>query len=297
MEIIETKNRIKSMLPRISAVARRYGHPYKRGLMVAKNWIALSIKQLFGIKSDEKLSDFLWETEIAQLMGYKKRPNPSLFSKARKYAKEGALTVTYNELVREKCRGRLLKLIGEDATEMPAFYTKKDTEAKLGHRTPKRREQQMRDRTGEKAGQEEYVFGYKLHIIEDLETGLPLVAVVKAADTHDSQPFYELYPQVMDYFAVQYGAKFAADSAFDGAATRQRIRDHHMKDVIAVNGRGHYLSETPEDKDYGKRWLIEQTNSVLEMSYNLTFNRMKGLAKNTVHAFSCLIANFIEHFM
>ena len=91
MEIMETKNRIRNLLPRIAAVARRFGHPYKKGLMVAKNWIALSVKQLFGIKSDEKLSDFLLETGIARESGYKRKPNPSLFAKARKYAMGGAL--------------------------------------------------------------------------------------------------------------------------------------------------------------------------------------------------------------
>ena len=67
--------------------------------------------------------------------------------------------------------------------------------------------------------------------------------------------------------------------------------------VIAVNGRGHYCSETPKDDDYGSRWLVEQTNSVLEMSYNLTSHRMRDILRITVHAFACLVANFIGHFM
>ena len=70
-----------------------------------------------------------------------------------------------------------------------------------------------------------------------------------------------------------------------------------MKDLIATNGRGYFPSETPKDPDYGKRWLLEQSNSVLEGVYGLTMNRMKGLKRNIVHAFSCLIANFMEHFM
>ena len=141
MNISETKDRIRCVLPRVAWMARKYGHPYKEGLMVAKNWIALSVKQLFGIKSDEKLSDLMWETRMAQEMGYKQKPDSSLFSKARKYAKGGALTLVYNELVREfyRSRGRVLRLIGEDSTDMPAFFTKKDAEARLGHRTQKRR--------------------------------------------------------------------------------------------------------------------------------------------------------------
>ncbi len=69
-----------------------------------------------------------------------------------------------------------------------------------------------------------------------------------------------------------------------------------MRDVIAVNGRGYYNSETPKDEDYGSRWFVEQTNSVFEMSYNLTSHRMRGILRISAHAFTCLIANLIEHF-
>ena len=107
----------------------------------------------------------------------------------------------------------------------------------------------------------------------------------------------QLFPHVTENFAVQHEAKFLADSAYDAATIRQRVHDAGMRDVIAVNGRGHYCSETPKDDDYGSRWLVEQTNSVLEMSYNLTSHRMRGILRITVHAFAGLIANFIEHFM
>ncbi|MCL4365119.1 transposase, partial [Candidatus Marsarchaeota archaeon] len=298
MEIIETKNRIRRLLPRISAIARRYGHSYRKGLMVAKNWVVLSVKQLFGIKSDEKLSDFVWETGIAQESGYRRKPNPSLFAKARKYAKDGALVLIYDELVREFYRGRQLRLIGEDSTDMSAFFTKKDMEARLGHRTQKRREQQLNEMTGKDRKEKAFVLGYKLHLIEDCEIGLPLTGVVKTAEVHDSRPFYELFPYVVDNFNVQYGAKFLGDSAYDSADIRKKVREvNSMTDVIAVNGRGHYPSETPKDNEYGKRWFLEQTNSVLETTYNLASNRMKGIKKMTVHAFACLIANFMEHFM
>lgn len=228
------------MLPRVAWMARRYGHPYKEGLMVAKNWIALSVKQLFGIKSDEKLSDFMWETGMAQGMGYKRKSNPSLFSKARDYAKFGVLALVYNELVREFYRNgsRTLRLIGEDGTDMPAFFTKKDTEARLGHRTQKRREQQLNKMTGKDDKEKAWVLGYKLHLINDCEIGLPLMGVVETANVHDSRPFYVLFPYVVENFNVQYGAKFLGDCAYDSADIRKRIREvNEMKDVIAVNGR------------------------------------------------------------
>ncbi len=96
---------------------------------------------------------------------------------------------------------------------------------------------------------------------------------------------------------MQHEAKFLADSAYEAATIRQMVRDAGMRGVIAVNGRSHYDSETPKDDDYGSRWLVEQTNSVLEMSYNIANHRMRGILRITVHAFACLITNFIEHFM
>jgi len=298
MEISETKNKIPTLMPRAAWIARSYGHPYKEGAMVGKNFLALAIRQLYGYKNDEKFADFLWESGIAQVLGYKRKPDFSLFSKTRKYAQDGAIETLYHELAKEKCKGRLLRLVGEDSTDMPAFYTKKDTEAKLGHRTQKRREQQLNDMTGKDRKEKAWVLGYKLHLINDLETGLPLAAKVKTAEVHDSQPFYDLFPYVIDNFEIQEGAKFCGDSAFDSADIRQIVRNHrNMKDLIATNGRGHFSSEKPKDPDYGKRWSLEQTNSVLEGPYGLTVNRMKGLMRNIVHAFSCLIANFMEHFM
>ena len=297
MKISNIKNKIVALMPRAAWVARSFGHPYKDGMMVGKNLIALAIRQLCGYKDDGKFADFIWESGIASVLGYKRKPHPSLFSKARKYAENGVINTLYNELAIEKCRGRMLRLVGEDSTDMPAFCINKDKEARLGHRTKKKREQNLDDRTGKDKKEKAFVFGYKLHLVQDAETGLPLTGIVKSAEVHDSQPFYGLFLYVRRNFEVQYGGKFLGDSAFDSAEIRNIVRNSRMKDVIAVNGRGHYKSETPKDKDYGKRWSLEQSNSVLEMVYNLATSRMKGIKRMTVHAFSCLLANFIEHFM
>ena len=297
MKISEVKNKIVTLLSRAAWTAKSYGHPYKNGMMVGKNLVALAIRQLFGYKDDGKFADFLWESGLAKVLGYKRKPHPSLFSKTRKYVENGAIVTFYNELAMAKCKGRKLRLLGEDSVDMPAFFINKDKEAVLGHRTKKKREQNLDDMTGKNKREKAFVFGYKLHLIEDVETGLPLTGKVEPASMHDSQPFYGLFPYATENFEMQYGAKFLGDSAFDSADIRNRVRDRQMRDVIAVNGRGHYKSETPKDKDYGKRWLCEQTNSVLELVYNLSASRMKGIGRMVVHAFSCLIANFIDHFM
>lgn len=171
-------------MPRAAWIAKKYGHPYKNGSMVGKNILALSIKQLYGFKSDEKFADFIWENGIAQILGYKRKPHLSLFSKTRKYVEDGAIVELYNELVKEKCKGKLIRLIAEDSKDIPVFYVKKDVDAALGVRTAKRREQEISEMTknipGEKRKNEKrYFIGYKLHLIGAIELdgkrcGLPL---------------------------------------------------------------------------------------------------------------------------
>ena len=78
MEISETKNKIVTLMPRSAYIAKINGHAYKKGAMVGKNILALAIKQLYGYKDDEKFVDFLWETGIARVLGYKRKPHPSL---------------------------------------------------------------------------------------------------------------------------------------------------------------------------------------------------------------------------
>ena len=119
MKISEIKNKIVSLMPRAAWIAKGFGHPYKKGLMVGKNLIALAVRQLCGYKDDGKFADFLWESGIANVMGYKRKPHPSLFSKTRKHAENGVIDTFYNELVIEKSGGRMLRLIGEDSTDRP----------------------------------------------------------------------------------------------------------------------------------------------------------------------------------
>jgi IS5 family transposase len=82
--------------------------------------------------------------------------------------------------------------------------------------------------TGKDRKEKAYVFGYKLHIIEDCETRVPLTAVVKSANEHASRPFYELFPYVVNNFNIQYGAKFLGDSAYDSADIRKRMREDYF---------------------------------------------------------------------
>jgi hypothetical protein len=67
--------------------------------------------------------------------------------------------------------------------------------------------------------------------------------------------------------------------------------------VIAVNGRGHYKSSKPRDKDYRKRGGIERFFSLLKMKLNLLNVRVKGLQRVTAHVNSCIFGYLLKYIL
>ena len=81
--------------------------------------------------------------------------------------------------------------------------------------------------------------------------------------------------------------KLLADSGYDSSEIKQLLRDIGIKPVIASNGRGHYKSATPKDKDYSKRWAIERNNSLMKEYYNLNDVKVKGIKAVLIHCLLC----------
>ena len=75
------------------------------------------------------------------------------------------------------------------------------------------------------------------------------------------------------------------------------MRENNITPVIAVNGRGHYPSETPNDPDYRKRGAIERFFSILKMKLNLLNVRVKGLQKVTAHVNSCIFGYLMKYIL
>ncbi|MGI0141208.1 MAG: transposase, partial [Candidatus Micrarchaeales archaeon] len=136
-----------------------------------------------------------------------------------------------------------------------------------------------------------------LHIIVDAETEIPIVVEVIPANTNDKKLFDPLYNKVKKIAVLQYQSKFLADSQYDSADIKSRLRNDSMIPVIATNGRGHYKSEMPKDPDYGKRWSVEHVFSRLKEVFGLEANRFFGLKKVTIHIFSCLLAHLLRYKM
>ncbi|MGC8652188.1 MAG: transposase [Candidatus Micrarchaeia archaeon] len=61
------------------------------------------------------------------------------------------------------------------------------------------------------------------------------------------------------------------------------------------NGRDHYRSSKPRDKEYRKRSAIERFFSILKMKLNLLDVRVKGLQRVTSHVYSCILGYLLKY--
>jgi IS5 family transposase len=284
MNIGDVKDKITEVWAAARVIVRRYGHTKK----FAKHVVAFAIKQTEGF-TDEKLAEFLGKDPVGRLLGYVKRPNPSTFSKVRKRSDPKMFEELYNWLVQDAMKGKQVRLLVQDSTDVPA-YSAKDRRARMGVRTIPKKRQVDEDKV-------EFFFGYKLHLDADAEREIPLALSIEPANRHDKRLFRGLFERVKGMFVLNHDAKFLADSACDSWDVRQGLRDSGVTPMIAWNGRRFGKSETPKDRDYGKRWAIERIFSRLKEMFGLSNNRFVGIEKATIHVFSCLIAYLIKYVM
>lgn len=167
------------------------------------------------------------------------------------------------------------KMIAFDSTDFPAYCNpdKKvlsDSCATWGHSATKG-----------------WVFGYKAHIAVDAEAELPLAVTIFPAHIHDHDGFFPTFKELLKHFT--YGiTKILGDCAYDATDIYEAIRGRRITPVIAVNGRGHYESISPKDKDYRKRVSIERVNSRSKIELGLENLKMRGLWAATIHVLTVL---------
>ena len=191
-------------------------------------------------------------------------------------------------MIQQYYRKRVVRLIAIDSTFIPT-YSKKDREALYGYVTiPKREQTKNKEQKSPKQG-------YKEHVIYDVETGIPLYTKTLPANIHDSQVFGILFEYVRTKFNIADNAKFLADSAYDSTKIYGILRYYNITPVIATNGRGHYKSSKPKDKEYGKRWAIERFFSKIKRKLNLLNNRFFGLERVSFHVNAISIADLIRY--
>ena len=290
MELSIEKYEIKDKILEVWAVARvivqGYGHTKK----FAKHIVALMIKQSENFR-DVKLSDFLGRDPIGKMLGYKKKPHPSTFSKVRERADPRIFKDVYDWIVQDRLKDKQIRLFAQDSSDIPA-QSKSDKDAKWGHRTPSKREQEDFREKAKVLG-----FGYKIHMIAEVENEIPLGFSVEPANKHDKTLFAKLFGYVKEAFTFNYCAKYLADSGYDSTDIKEQLRECGITPVISRNGRRWRKSESPKDPEYGKRWAIERIFSRLKEVFGMAKNRFVGLKKVSIHIFSCLLAYAIRYVM
>ncbi|GIU72446.1 MAG: hypothetical protein KatS3mg003_1925 [Candidatus Nitrosocaldaceae archaeon] len=141
-------------------------------------------------------------------------------------------------------------------------YCKNDNDAKIGY--------------SKKYG---FYKGYKIHIIVDADTELPIVMEVTPANIHDSKVFKRLFVRVNGYSIIE------ADSAYDSREIRDYIIDNNAIPLIDYNPR----RGKKRKKISIKRYTVEHCNSrILDLLSSIY--RVKGLFKTKVYAYLSAIA-------
>jgi IS5 family transposase len=286
MRISEIKNKIPEVKAVANVIVQLHGHTRK----FAKHFVAFAIKQMQHL-TDRELAEFVGTSPIGRILGYKSIPHYSTFSKVRKRSDPEILHELYNAIIQERYKGRQLRLIAQDGTDVPA-HSHRDAHAKWGYRTPSKREQE-----NAKGRANSLFVGYKLHMIADAETEIPISFWIAPANRNEKMTFRRLFEDVKSRFAFAFGAKYLADSAYDSSDVREDLRHDGIKPVIAINGRRFRKSEVPKDSEYGKRWAIERIFSRLKEMFGLSRNRFIGAKKVSMHVYSCLLAYLITYLM
>lgn len=233
---------------------------------------ALLFKHLLGFSSDRdlerKMRNFY---ELKKACGLKEVPHHSTLSRARDRIDLGAIFYWLVSKAKELglTRGFILSI---DSTQFEA-YLKGDKEAKVGYC----------------AAKDEFIFGYKAHIVTDAVSELPVAVVLTPANEHDSKQFFPLMKRIWKNFTYEV-KKLLADAGYDASRIRQFLREHQIEDVIDRNRRKGKGFGKPKDPDYRKRVASERLNSMAKGSFGLVDFKCAGLRRALQHTHCTLSA-------
>ena len=113
--------------------------------------------------------------------------------------------------------------------------------------------------------EEEYVYGYKIHVIVDVNTELPVTLSVTKAGSHDSTQFEKLYPKTK-MFKTRFPTRFyTGDKAFDTSFIRKTLLKDDVQPIIKA-------SKTRIEPRYPK-WFMDKYKK--RVAVERFFSRLK----------------------
>lgn len=133
-----------------------------------------------------------------------------------------------------------------------------------------------------------YVYGYKIHVIVDTKTELPIALYFTKANVHDSKAFTPLYHQVKSYDTRFHIVCFLADKGYDSSRIRKTLLNDEVQPIIKVSKTRIKPQYPPWFlKKYRKRTSVERFFSRLKTYLDLKRLNIKGI--NQVKLFAYLI--------
>jgi len=134
----------------------------------------------------------------------------------------------------------------------------------------------------------EYVYGYKIHVIADTYTELPVTLSVTKANVHDSKEFTRLYQNIKNY-KTRFPTRFyTADKAYDSSSIRKTLFRDNVTPIVKAS-KTRIKPRYPKKflKKYVKRVSVERFFSRLKDFLDL--KKLQVYGKNNVLIYSYII--------
>ncbi len=148
-------------------------------------------------------------------------------------------------------------------------------------------------------GVKEYTYGWKLHLLVDCESELPIAANVSPGNVHDSKRATNVLSEAR-FTYMRFNPKYLlADQAYSGKELSHTVKYQYSATPIIQVNKAHKrlaakLTATQNTSEwkalYKQRQAVERVNSRLKGQRSLNHITTRGLRKVTVHCYLSLIA-------
>jgi transposase len=270
------------------------GRPPRKPLGIFK---ALMVKRLRNIPSDRELYRRLWNDEslreICDIEDPEKPYHPSQMTRFRERVGPELLEDIIKGLVAELLEAEVIKSdsVALDATFIKAWSRRDPADDSHGLSDPESRV----GRDGKT-----YDLGYKAHLAVDVESDMPLAAVVASANDNEKKHAPELLDKTAE--AAEGFKVVVADSQYSSENVRECVRECKARPVIPYMSNQavgepvlrvdkYFRTSGPEDERllYGVgRACVERVNSRLE-AVGLVCLKFRGLRRVRVHVLLCVV--------
>jgi len=262
---------------------------------------ALMIKQLRCIPSDRELYRRLWNDEALRIIcdiEEKEKPyHPSQLTRFRNKVGPERLENIMNSLIRELVEGEIIKgeTLALDATFIKAWSRRDPEDDSHGYSDPESRV----GRDGKT-----YDLGYKLHLAVDVDSDMPVAAVVASANENEKKHTEELLEKaslVVDGVRVvvadsQYSSRRVRDCVVGygaGPVIPYPSNRRRGESVLRVDRFFRTSGSAVERRVYEVgRASVERVNSRLEF-VGLECLKLRGLCNVLVHVLLCIIVMLV----